>query len=237
MTDAGAHNAGGTNTPTNAASNHPGQNHPGQNHLGQNHPGQNHASKHMTEEETRELIARQRSALYGEGPFADKTSYVDEAGNVRTGVPGPSGPPSLRGASPLTFDTMGRAPPAEVGTPGSGPEHLPANPSPRPQSTASPQTGGPANKVFDNAVGSQSRTSTSSPTGGSPARDLAPGSKPGQSGASVAPIGTRPSGTPSNNSSSNKRSTTPLTGSGGWGRGNGVWGNSSGLGTQASVWG
>lgn len=191
----------------------------------------------MTEEETRELIARQRSALYGEGPFADKTSYVDEAGNVRTGVPGTSGPPSLRGASPLTYENMGRAPPAEVGTPGSGPEHLPANPSPRPQGTASPQTGAPTNKVFDNAVRSQSRASTSSPTGGSPPRDLAPGTKPGQSGASVAPIGTRPSGTPSNNSSSNKRSTTPLAGSGGWGRGNGVWGNSSGLGTQASVWG
>lgn len=195
-------------------------------------------NKHMSEEETRELIARQRSALYGEGPFADKSSYVDETGKVRTGAPGPSGPPSLRGASPLTFDNVGRAPPSgEAGTPGSAVDHtsISADPSPRPPSTASPQTAGPTNKVFDNAVGPQSRTSTSSPTGGSPPRDLAPGSKQSQSGATVAPIGTRPSGTPSNAQS--KRSTTPLASSGGWGRGNGVWGQSSGLGTQASVWG
>ncbi|KAH7316799.1 hypothetical protein B0I35DRAFT_409955 [Stachybotrys elegans] len=198
-------------------------------------PGNN---KHMSEEETRELIARQRSALYGEGPFADKSSYVDENGNVRQGAPGPSSTSSLRGNSPLTFDGLGRAPPAatDAGTPSSvndanGP---PADPSPRPQGTASPQTAGPTNKVFDNAVGPQSRTSTSSPTGGSPPRDLAPGSKQGQS--AVAPIGTRPSGTPTGASAA-KRSTTPMGSSGGWGRGNGVWGQSSGLGAQASVWG
>lgn len=198
-----------------------------------------HASpgnKHMSEEETRELIARQRSALYGEGPFADQGGYVDENGSVRTGGPGPSGPPSLRGHSPMTFDGIARAP--DAGTPGSAtdPSVLPKNPSPRPASTTSPQTSAPTNKVFDNAVGPQSRTNTSSPTGGSPPRDLAPGSKPGQSGASVAPIGTRPSGTPTGNSSA-KRSTTPGSSSGGWGRGNGVWGQPSGLGTQASVWG
>ncbi|KAJ4150262.1 hypothetical protein LMH87_011020 [Akanthomyces muscarius] len=196
-------------------------------------------SKHMSEEETRELIARQRSALYGEGPFADKTSYVDESGNIRKGAPGPSGASSLRGASPMTFDGIGR-PPADAGTPtsakdhGSGQNEL----SPRPNSTTSPQSSGPNNKVFDNAVGAQSRTSTSSPTGASPPRDLAPGSKPGQQGgASVAPIGTRPAGTPTSGAQA-KRSTTPLATSGGWGRGNGVWGQaSSGLGAQASVWG
>jgi hypothetical protein len=192
----------------------------------------------MSEEETRDLIARQRSALYGEGPFADKGGYVDETGNVRTGAPVPSNAPSLRGHSPLTFDTMGRAPPAgEVGTPGPGPDGgPPVDLGSRPQSTAAQQSSGPPNKVFDNAVGAQSRTSNSSPTGGSPPRDLPVGSKPGQTGASVAPIGTRPSGTPSNNPSS-KRSTPPVNPSGGWGRGNGVWGQSSGLGAQASVWG
>jgi hypothetical protein len=196
----------------------------------------NAGNKHMSEEETRELIARQRSALYGEGPFADQGGYVDENGSVRTGAPGPSGPPSLRGHSPMTFDGIARAPTSgEAGTPGSAtdPTALPNDPSPRPASTASPQTTGPTNKVFDNAV---SRTNTSSPTGGSPPRDLAPGSKPGQSGATVAPIGTRPSGTPTGTSSA-KRSTTPGSSSGGWGRGNGVWGQPSGLGTQASVWG
>ena len=202
-------------------------------------PGNN---KHMSEEETRELIARQRSALYGEGPFADKSGYVDENGNVRPGVPGPSGPSgpsSLRGHSPLAFDGIGRAPPsAEARTPGSvaDPTAAPSDPSPRPQSTTSPSIGGPTNKVFDNAVGPQSRTSNSSPTGGSPPRDLAPGSKAGPAGASVAPIGTRPSGTPTGSASA-KRSTTPMGTSGGWGRGSGVWGQSSGLGAQASVWG
>lgn len=198
-----------------------------------------HNNKHMSEEETRELIARQRSALYGEGPFADKTSYVDESGNIRTGVPGPSGPSSIRGPSPLTFEGIGRVPSgAEAATPGSVSDHnvAAADPSPRPQSTSSPQSSGPTNKAFDNAIGAQSRTSNSSPTGGSPPRDLVSGSKAGQSGATVAPIGTRPSGTPSN-TASGKRSTTPLTGSGGWGRGNGVWGQSSGLGAPASVWG
>ncbi|GAO18666.1 hypothetical protein UVI_02059120 [Ustilaginoidea virens] len=153
----------------------------------------------MSEEETRELIARQRSALYGEGPFADKNSYVDESGHIRTGVPGPSGPSSLRGPSPLAFDAIGRAPSAaDAATPGSASERnaTPGAPSPRPQSTSSPQSAGPVptNKAFENAVGAQNRTTTSSPTGGSSPRDLAPGSKPGQNGASVAPIGTRPAG-------------------------------------------
>ncbi|KAH6885268.1 hypothetical protein B0T10DRAFT_462326 [Thelonectria olida] len=198
----------------------------------------NSNNKHMSEEETRELIARQRSALYGEGPFADKSSYVDETGAVRTGPPGTSvasGPSSIRGHSPLAFDNLGRAPPAETGTPGSDNPPV-GEPTSRPQSTTSPQGAGPTNKVFDNAVGLQSRTSTSSPTGASPPRDLAPGSKPGQSGNTVAPIGTRPSGTPASAASS-KRSTTPLASPGGWGRGNGVWGQSSGLGAPASVWG
>lgn len=197
----------------------------------------NSNNKHMTEEETRELIARQRSALYGEGPFADKSSYVDENGNIRKGAPGPSGPSSLRGPSPLAFDGIGRPPTGEVGTPGSAtdPSSLQNDPSPRPQSTTSPQTSiGPNNKVFDNAVGVQSRTNSSSPTGASPPRDLAPGSKPGQQNATVAPIGTRPVGA----GAQAKRSTTPMGSSGGWGRGNGVWGqSSSGLGAQASVWG
>ncbi|KAL6903219.1 hypothetical protein GGI43DRAFT_382489 [Trichoderma evansii] len=192
-------------------------------------------NKHMTEEETRELIARQRSALYGEGSFAEKAGYIDETGAVRTGAPGPSGPASLRGHSPLTFDTIGRVPQADVGTPGSAADVNAVDPGSRPQSTASPQTGGPTNKVFDNAVGSQSRTSTSSPTSGSPPRgDFGPGSKSSQ-GAAVAPIGTRPTGTPTANASA-KRSSTPHGTSGGWGRGNGVWGG-SGLGAQASVWG
>lgn len=197
-----------------------------------------HNSKHMSEEQTRELIARQRSALYGEGPFADKTGYVDESGNMRSGIPGPSGPSSLRGPSPLAFDSMGRSPPGESVTPGSMSDHnaIAGDPSSRAQSISSPHTGIPASKVFENAVGTQIRTNTSSPTGGTSPRDLAPGSKAGQTGSSVAPIGTRPAGA-AMASASAKHSATPLTPSGGWGRGNSVWGQSSGLGAPASVWG
>ena len=193
----------------------------------------------MSEEETRDLIARQRSALYGEGQFPEKTGYVDETGVVRPGAAVGSGPSSIRGHSPLAFDAIGRAPPsADAATPGSSSDTnaASAEPTSRPQSTTSPQTAGPTNKVFDNAVGGQTRTSSSSPTGASPPRDLAPGSKTGQSASAVAPIGTRPSGTPATTTSS-KRSTTPLASPGGWGRGNGVWGQSSGLGAPASVWG
>ena len=46
----------------------------------------------MSDEERRELIARQRSALYGEGPFAETGGYVDETGATRPGIPVPHAP-------------------------------------------------------------------------------------------------------------------------------------------------
>ncbi|KAF6802874.1 hypothetical protein CSOJ01_11298 [Colletotrichum sojae] len=205
-----------------------------------------YGNKAMSEEETRELIARQRSALYGEGPFAEKGGYVDETGAVRPGNPGHSGPSSLRGQSPMTYDIARGPPPhgdshtpvsATEGGPGSiaGP---PGDQGSRPGSTASPQPNAPNNKTaFESAVNqAAARTNNSSPGGSPPRQELPAGSKPAQA---VAPIGTRPSGTPSGNSTSSKRSTTPLASPGGWGRGNGVWGpQSSGLSQPpASVWG
>lgn len=185
-------------------------------------------NKHLSEGETRELIARQRSALYGEGQFSDKGGYIDENGNVVQGAPAAApAPPSLRGQSPMY--NAGRVPSGEAVTSSSSDPSGPAgmmDPNQRSASTTSPQIGGPTNKVFDNAIGPQSRTSNSSPINASPPRDFGPGS--------VAPIGTRPSGT---GSASSNRATTPMNSSGGWGRGNGVWGQSSGLGAQASVWG
>ncbi|KAI8221059.1 hypothetical protein K4K54_008096 [Colletotrichum sp. SAR 10_86] len=204
-----------------------------------------YGNKAMSEEETRELIARQRSALYGEGQFAEKGGYVDETGAVRPGVPGHSGPSSLRGQSPLTYDiTRGPPPHGDANTPVSvtdGPGPIagpPGEQASRAGSTASPQPNAPNNKsAFESAVSqAAARTNNSSP-GGSPPRQEMPGSKPAQT---VAPIGTRPSGTPTGASnSSSKRSTTPLASPGGWGRGNGVWGpQSSGLSQPpASVWG
>jgi hypothetical protein len=201
----------------------------------------------MSEEETRELIARQRSALYGEGPFAEKGGYVDEAGAVRTGMPAPPGPAALRGHSPLAFE-MGRGnvpSNADSNTPVSATEASPAGQAneqgSRANSTGSPQTNVSANKAaFDGAVAqaaaATTRTTSSSPGGSPPRQDIPQGPK-AQQNPTVAPIGTRPSGTPAGNGSASKRSTTPLASPGGWGRGNGVWGTSSGLGAPASVWG
>lgn len=213
----------------------------------------------MSEDDRRDLIARQRSALYGEGAF------VDEHGTSRPGGPGySSGPSSHRGPSPLAYDySRGTASVADSESHG----HNRAN------SNASPQSNPPTNLgVFDNGNGPQAtRTSNSSPNGGSPPHHSAPSGKPNQAGSTVAPIGTRPSGVSQNsNSAMGKRSTTPLPsplsqgystgdanakedskapasanpasataeGYNGWG-GNraGVWGNKSNLGVQASVWG
>ncbi|KAI0008191.1 hypothetical protein F4779DRAFT_618854 [Xylariaceae sp. FL0662B] len=219
----------------------------------------------MSEEERRELIARQRSALYGEGNFADETAAS------RPGVPGlPTGTSAHRGPSPLAYD-YGRstAPNVPEGAPQPGDGQVLS----RANSNASPQSNPPNNMgIFDNTIGQQAtRTSNSSPTGGSPPRGGGP-PKPPQAGV-VAPIGTRPSGTSqAPNPVLNKRSTTPLpsplshgfsaSGNGeekaqgistsgapsnppsasadgynGWGNRSGVWGNKSSLGVQASVWG
>jgi hypothetical protein len=221
----------------------------------------------MSEDERRELIARQRSALYGEGAaFAENGSFLDENGNPR---------PSTQGSgarqSPLAFERFtgsqnqnGQAE-AESQTPTAAQS---AGPRSRANSTSSPSSNPTASfNVFENAAQQSSRTSTSSP-GGSPPRQ-------GKSaaGSGVAPIGTRPSiSGPSQaaNPALNKRSTTPLpsplsygyaagedgkpangdrsasTSSNQTGSAQDVglgWGNKSGvwgkgsLGVQASVWG
>lgn len=218
----------------------------------------------MSEGERRDLIARQRSALYGEGQF------VDENGAPRPGVPGlPASSASHRGASPLSYD-YGRGS-VSVGPEGQSPHETPSQA--RADGNSSPQSNPPSSLgVFDSAVGQQAtRTSNSSPTGGSPPHGV-PSGKLNQGGPSVAPIGTRPSsGGQAPNPALNKRSTTPLPsplshgftaasgaqegaaipstaapsnppsaapdGYNGWGGRSGVWGNKSNLGVQASVWG
>jgi hypothetical protein len=212
----------------------------------------------MSEEERRKLIASQRSALYGEGP------YVDETGTPHPGMPGPPrGPPSLRGVSPLAYE-YGRTPPihpqagSQPPVEGSGMGPQTSNPSDptRTNSTSSPAPNVP----------SQQQQQTASP-GSSPSLGGAPNSKPSQ-GPAVAPIGTRPSGnsaqptikrsTPPVPSSLNQGYTTseaessgaasqsnpssaaaeaPNNGLSGWGgRSGSVWGNNR-SGQQASVWG
>ncbi|KAH8162680.1 hypothetical protein CIB48_g5566 [Xylaria polymorpha] len=207
----------------------------------------------LSEDERRDLIQRQRSALYGDG-------HYDDAGAGRSGVPGLSTTSSQRGPSPLAFDYGRPAPGVAEGVSQPGDSQVLS----RANSNASPQSNNPAN------IGAL-RTSNSSPTGGSPPRAGA-SSRPGQSGGVVAPIGTRPSiSSQVSNPALTKSSTTPLpsplshgisaSGNGdenhgpptsgasgnpasatadgynGWGNRSGVWGNKSSLGVQASVWG
>ncbi|EMR65539.1 hypothetical protein UCREL1_7482 [Eutypa lata UCREL1] len=216
----------------------------------------------MSEGDRRDLIARQRSALYG-----GEGQYVDENSAPRSGAPGlPPASSSLRGPSPLAYDY------ARGGAPGAGPQ---AGEGQSRADNASPQSNPTTNLgAFEGAIGQQAnRTSNSSPTGGSPPRQGLSSEKPAQSGNAVAPIGTRPSATSqAPNPALNKRSTTPLPsplshgftasnggeenaqsnqtsgapsnppsaaadGYNGWGNRSGVWGNKSSLGVQASVWG
>ncbi|CAK7215206.1 hypothetical protein SBRCBS47491_002404 [Sporothrix bragantina] len=174
----------------------------------------------MSETDRRDLIARQRSALYGEGSFAETGGYVDETGTPRPGVPGPhhGNMASQRGPSPLAYE-YGRAPPPGVSADGaaakdgvaSGSPSIGANQRSRANSTASPQPNlGASDHLQQQQASQASRTNTSSP-GTSPING-----KPGSSsnlGSAVAPIGTRPSVSAASSAANptlNKRSTTPL---------------------------
>ena len=200
----------------------------------------------MSEDERRELIARQHRALYGndsnlyEGKNAGSRPASGDARNM-----GPLG--GRGGGSPLAFDPYGQgAPQGAVQMPPRGGDDKDASGS------ASHSPANNQNPTFDNA-----RTSNSSPTGGSP---------PGSKGSGAGVIGSRPQGSQAPIQGLQKRSTTPLpsplsygysandqsanersTSASsqdkgnvglGWGNSSGVWGNQkSGLGVQASVWG
>ncbi|KAF3765169.1 hypothetical protein M406DRAFT_346908 [Cryphonectria parasitica EP155] len=213
-------------------------------------PDRNLSPGNLSEEARRELIARQRSALYGEGPFADTGGYIDETGAPRQGLPAThhGGSASLRGPSPLAYEYSRNAPAhPDVGAqssadPASGGAQQPS----RTSSNASPQSNpGPKGPLEQTT-----RTSNSSPGGGSPQNAKPPAGK------TVAPIGTRPSGPSSNQgpakhapganeAAGNSTSTGPVNTSstttsgegstplGNWGQRGGPWGPK----TQTSVWG
>ncbi|KAH8660976.1 hypothetical protein BGZ60DRAFT_530967 [Tricladium varicosporioides] len=167
----------------------------------------------MSEEERRELIARQRSALYGESPAFAENGAFDENGTPRPGTQG-SGSQSatgIRGHSPLAFDHFntqssqaeGQGQQAAVAEPQSATQ-APGQQRSRANSTSSPSSNPTSSfSLFESAAQQSSRTSTSSP-GGSPPRQG--GKAPTSSG--VAPIGTRPA--QATNPALSKRSTTPL---------------------------
>ena len=216
----------------------------------------------MSEDERRELIARQHRALYGDSASLYNSNNPTSSQDVRVSGAG-------RGQSPLAFDPFGmqspnasgessvQMPPRGDKDASGGAQEARANQS-SPSSNHAPSFG-----LFDNAQ-QASRTSNSSP-GGSPPRQ---GSKANGSG--VAPIGTRPAanqGQPAG-ASLGKRATTPLPsplsynsynvneqantntttsaslnpsstvtdkGVGMWNKG--PWSNAPSQGVQASVWG
>lgn len=211
----------------------------------------------MSEDDRRELIARQHRALYGDN------ANMYNADGARAQSQDVRVPSAGRGPSPLAFDPFGQA---QAGAEGA----VQMPPRDRAENTASPISNPPAQQPFGllNEAQQSSRTSNSSP-GGSP--PLTGGQKGSVSG--VAPIGTRPAQAPG----LNKRSTTPLTPSslsygfnasegqnankddrstsaasnppiaadkgvtglgGNWGSNSGVWGSGkSTLAVQPSVWG
>jgi hypothetical protein len=219
----------------------------------------------MSEEERRELIARQHRALYGEQSSLYTSSNPTSSQDVRVNSSGAG-----RGPSPLAFDPFGMqassvASENAVQMPARDKDATGGAQEVRANSNSSPSSGqNPAFSLFENAQ-QANRTSNSSP-GGSPPRQ---GQKANGSG--VAPIGTRPAVNQSQPAGAplSKRATTPLpsplsysynvseqnsngtsTSSASlnpsstitdkgpiWGNKTGVWGNASGQGVQASVWG
>lgn len=186
----------------------------------------------MTEEERRELIARQHRALYAGNPDGHQSEdgpHMDENNTSRgTNIHsnGPSAPGSnaggTRGPSPSSaFDPFGhqqngnidttpvQTPATEQG-PHIGQSNAASPTRSRTNSVSSPSSKSASFSLFDNA-GAQaqsSRTSASSP-GGSPPRAQRVSTTPVTS-SGVAPIGTRPTRDQNSAVANNKRSITPL---------------------------
>lgn len=213
----------------------------------------------MSDEDRRELIARQHRALYGDNSSLyepGSSSQRPPSQDVRVSSSG-------RGPSPLAFDPYGVQ--TQQGAEGS----VQMPPRDRGNSTASPVSNQPLQQTYTLLSDAQqsSRTSNSSP-GASPP----PGQNQKSGAPGVAPIGTRPAQAPNSAGGLNKRSTTPLTpsslsygfsaepqnannnkderstsaasnppladkgvsGLGGWGSN---WGSGKNLAVQPSVWG
>ncbi|KAK5130121.1 hypothetical protein LTR08_002461 [Meristemomyces frigidus] len=215
----------------------------------------------MSEDDRRDLIARQHRALYGD----NSQLYGTEGSGSRPPSQDVRVSGSQRGPSPLAFDPYS----VQTQTGSEGSVQMP--PRERVNSNASPASNSTAQQSFAllNDAQQSSRTSASSPGASPPLQQ-------GQKG--VAPIGTRPIQPPGVATGNlNKRSTTPLTpsslsygytstdahiannvkderstssasnppladknvsGLGGWGGNSAVWGSGKNtLAVQPSVWG
>lgn len=160
----------------------------------------------MSEDDRRELIARQHRALYGEQSNMHNNNNPTSSQDVRVNSSGAG-----RGPSPLAFDPFGTQ--AQSAS-GEGPVQMPPRDKDatggaqeaRANNNSSPSSNqNPAFSLFENNQ-QASRTSNSSP-GGSPPRQ-----GPKTNGSGVAPIGTRPIANqgPPAGAPLNKRATTPL---------------------------
>lgn len=161
----------------------------------------------MSEEDRRELLARQHRALYGDnsGLYTSNNPTSSQDARVSTSAAG-------RGPSPLAFDPFGMQ---AQNVPSEGSVQMPSRDNKdaaggaqdaRANSNSSPSSNqNPAFSLFENSQ-QANRTSNSSP-GGSPPHQG--GKSSNTSG--VAPIGTRPTNQGQQASGSlNRRSTTPL---------------------------
>lgn len=164
----------------------------------------------MSEDERRELIARQHRALYGNDstlytPDSAATTPRRQSQDVRVG----SVSSAVRGPSPQAFDPFGsqtlsgadsvvQMPPRE-----GMPAGIPKSPNSASSPSSNPTT---AFSSIDNLQQS-GRTSVTSPSGSPP---LVQGGKQATTAAGVVPIGTRPAQVPAAPPGMNKRSTTPL---------------------------
>lgn len=169
----------------------------------------------MSEEDRRELIARQHRALYG-----NESALYSNDGTTRTSSQDVRVATSMaggRGQSPLAYDPFGSQglgssvePAVQMPSRDQAKDTSAGAQRSRANSTSSPssnQNTSASFSLFDNAQQS-SRTSNSSPTGGDPPVQ---GGK-GPTVAGVTPIGTRPAQSqgPPAAPGINKRSTTPL---------------------------
>lgn len=148
----------------------------------------------MSEDDRRDLIARQHRALYGDN------SSLYSADGSRRGSQDIRAPSGARGPSPLAYDPFG----AQAQTGAEGVVQMP--PRDRPENSASPAGNATAQPSFGLlSEPQQSRGTSNSSQGGSP--PISGQQKGNVSG--VMPIGTRPA--PGAAPGLNKRSTTPLT--------------------------
>lgn len=173
----------------------------------------------MSEDERRELIARQHRALYGN----DSSLYPEQTSRPVSQDARVAPTLGVRGNSPLAYDPFGLQGQNNSGEPavqmpprgGEQQQQQQNGQYSGPNSTSSPSSNPTANFSHLENTQQSSRTSNSSP-GGSPPRDGAQkGGQPGTAN-NPAPIGTRPtatqqqSGQQQGSNNLQKRSTTPL---------------------------